>query len=115
MVIPSTYSLKSDLDSINKSAEEHLGFLYEPTELLVYTVNLFSNLVDSSEIALKTPEVQFKEVTLIPAINFSFTDFMNQAPKFKEIHDIYLMTVDFIIYGLLITKAIQVSKEVFRK
>jgi hypothetical protein len=26
-----------------------------------------------------------------------------------------LMTVDFIIYGLLITKAIQVSKEVFRK
>jgi hypothetical protein len=115
MVIPSTYSLKSDLETLDSSAKEHLGFIYEPTELLIYTINCFANLTDSSEIAIDIPEITFKDVALVPSMKFSFTDFMDQAPKFGEIHKIYLMVVDFVIYGLLINYAIKVSKEVFRK
>ena len=106
---------QTELEKLDNSAKEHLGIIYEPFDLLIYTVTLFTNLNDSTEIVLSAPAVSWKEHEIIPVTNFSFNQFFDQAPKFKEIHDIYLMSVDFIVIGLLLYLAYKKFKEVFNK
>lgn len=115
LFVPTSLGVQTELEKLDNSAKEHLGIIYEPFDLLIYTVTLFTNLNDSTEIVLSAPAVSWKEHEIIPVTNFSFNQFFNQAPKFKEIHDIYLMSVDFIVIGLLLYLAYKKFKEVFNK
>lgn len=115
LFVPTSLGVQTELEKLDNSAKEHLGIIYEPFDLLIYTVTLFTNLNDSTEIVLSAPAVSWKEHEIIPVTNFSFNQFFDQAPKFKEIHDIYLMSVDFIVIGLLLYLAYKKFKEVFNK
>ena len=115
LFVPTSLGVQTELEKLDNSAKEHLGIIYEPFDLLIYTVTLFTNLNDSTEIVLSAPAVSWKEHEIIPVTNFSFNKFFDQAPKFKEIHDIYLMSVDFIVIGLLLYLAYKKFKEVFNK
>lgn len=115
LFVPTSLGVQTELEKLDNSAKEHLGIIYEPFDLLIYTVTLFTNLNDSTEIVLSAPAVSWKEHEIIPVTNFSFNQFFYQAPKFKEIHDIYLMSVDFIVIGLLLYLAYKKFKEVFNK
>lgn len=115
LFVPTSLGVQTELEKLDNSAKEHLGIVYEPFDLLIYTVTLFTNLNDSTEIVLSAPAVSWKDHEIIPVTNFSFNQFFDQAPKFKEIHDIYLMAVDFIVIGLLLYLAYKKFKEVFNK
>lgn len=115
LFVPTSLGVQTDLEKLDNSAKEHLGIIYEPFDLLIYTVTLFTNIDNSTEIVLSAPAVSWKDHEIIPVTNFSFNQFFDQAPKFKEIHDIYLMSVDFIVIGLLLYLAYKKFKEVFNK
>lgn len=115
LFVPSNVAIKGDLEKVDTSAKEHLGIVYEPFDMLIYTITLFTNLDNSSEIVLSAPAVVWKEHEIIPATHFSFNEFFELAPEFKKIHDIYLMSVDFTVVGLLLYFAYKKFKEVFNK
>ena len=115
LFVPSNIAIKGDLEKVDTSAKEHLGIIYEPFDMLIYTITLFTNLDNSSEIVLSAPAVVWKEHEIIPATHFSFNEFFELAPEFKNIHDIYLMSVDFTVVGLLLYFAYKKFKEVFNK
>ena len=115
LFVPTSLGVQTELEKLDNSAKEHLGIIYEPFDLLIYTVTLFTNIDNSTEIVLSAPAVSWKDHEIIPVTNFSFNQFFDQAPKFKEIHDIYLMSVDFIVIGLLLYLAYKKFKEVFNK
>ncbi len=115
LLVPTSLGVQTELEKLDNSAKEHLGIIYEPFDLLIYTVTLFTNIDNSTEIVLSAPAVSWKDHEIIPVTNFSFNQFFDQAPKFKEIHDIYLMSVDFIVIGLLLYLAYKKFKEVFNK
>lgn len=113
--IPSKNYLINNFKEYNTQMKNHLGIIYQPVEFLIYTLGLFSEMDNTTEILLDIPEISFKEHTLIPSTKFSFTNYFNELPILNQIHEIYLTAVDFVILGLLIKYATKVYKEVFKK
>lgn len=115
LFVPNTFNIRDNLNQLQDSAAAHLGLIYQPFSFLIYTVTLFANLDNTTEIVFDIPEINYQNTVLIQARRFSFTEFFEDSPTIANMHHIYLTAVDFVMLGLLIKYAIKMFKEVFGK
>ena len=102
LFIPSDEFFGNYFSDLNDWFSDRLGFLYYPIELLIDILNRYLNL-SSSNLSFTIPDIvePFNNEVLIHSTTFDFNDVLENS-VYKQVHDYYLIFVDFIIaFGLI--------------
>lgn len=102
LFIPSDDFFSNYFSELNDWFSDRLGFLYYPIELLIDILNRYLSL-SSSNLSFTIPDIvePFNNEILIHSTTFDFNDILENS-TYKQVHDYYLIFVDFIIaFGLI--------------
>lgn len=112
LIIPSDGFFEEYFSSLNDWFSDRLGFLYYPIELLIDILGRYSSL-SSSNLSFTIPDIPepFNDEVLIESTTFNFNSILSNS-TYKQVHDYYLLFVDFIIAFGLIKLAIKKWEEV---
>ena len=112
LIIPSDGFFEEYFNSLNNWFSDRFGFLYYPIELLIDILGRYSSL-SSSNLSFTIPDIPepFNDEVLIESTTFNFNSILSNS-TYKQVHDYYLLFVDFIIAFGLIKLAIKKWEEV---
>lgn len=104
------------LDDLNEYFGETFGILYYPFQVLIDFLNRVSGLSSSGTAIIHIPEFSFTlfgyQANIIQAYDFDFNSILLND-TYKNIHNIYLMVVDVIMWLGLIYLVKKLSHSIF--
>lgn len=104
LFVPSSDFFNNWVNDMNEYFGNRFGLLYYPVELVVEFLTRLYNLSTSldSSFVLSFPDLKLMDTVLISGFSFDFNTFL-QDETFKNIYNIYLISVDVVlILGLVI-------------
>ena len=115
LFIPEDNFFSNYFNELNDWFSERLGFLYYPLDLIFDLLDRFLN-INFTEPILNIPDIEepFTGVTLIHAQNFNFNSLLENE-TLKNVHDIYFIILDAIIYIGLVVLLYNKYEEVMTK
>lgn len=112
LFVPSNDFFENWINSMNDWLSDRLGALYYPVDLVVDFLNRISEISDNGSAVISWNEFNFMGATLIQSGSYDLNSLLsNQA--IKNIHDIYLVVVDVILYIFLIVLAKNTFVDIF--
>lgn len=101
LFIPSDDFFTNWLDDLNSYFGDTFGILYYPFEILIDFLNRISQISDSETAIIHVPAFVLdffgNKVTVLPAIDYDFNSLLTND-TFKNIHNVYLIFVDIILW-----------------
>ena len=115
LFIPSDDFFTNWLDDLNTYFGDTFGILYYPFEILIDFLNRVSQISDSGTAIIHVPEFVLdffgNRVVIFNAIDYDFNSLLTNE-TFKNIHNVYLIFVDIILWLGLVYLASKLMKTV---
>ena len=112
LFLPSDDFLTNWVTDMNSWLSDRLGFLYYPIDLVTQFFNKISELSDSGSAVISGDGFDFMGAKLIPAFSFDFNSLLDNS-TIKQVHDVYLVIVDVILYIMLLVLAKNTFIDIF--
>lgn len=102
LFIPSENFFSDWCSDLNDWLSDRLGILYYPIDLVVKFLEKVGQISDSNTAVISWSEFSFMGAALIPAGFYDLNNLVNSNETFKNVHSIYLVFTDVILWiGLL--------------
>lgn len=101
--VPNELALQEFVADAKATIEKQTGILTYPVVLVIRFCDFLLN-IDKKDCIITIPEISFMDHKLLNKYEFNFTKFVNDTGV-KEIYDIYLIVVDFIMVMWLVNLA----------
>lgn len=112
LFIPSDDFLTSWIDNMNTWLSDRLGALYYPVDIVVDFLNRVAALEDSGTAIISGDGFEFMGAKVIPAFSYDLNSLLENE-TINNIHNIYLVVVDVILYLCLIVMAKNTFVDIF--
>lgn len=113
LFIPSEDFFNNFATDMNEWLSERLGILYYPIDLVVSFLEKISELGDSKTAVIRWPNFEFMGADLLKAGSYDLYSLINENETFKNIHSIYLVFTDVILWLGLVFLAKNTFVDVF--
>lgn len=112
LFLPSEEFIHDWITSMNDWLSDRLGAIYYPIDLVVDFLNRIGSLSEDSSAVINFSGYDLMGATLIPAFSYDMNSILENE-TFRNIHNIYLVFVDVILYLGLVFMAQNVFVDIF--
>lgn len=114
LFVPDFLELKEDLEEVNETAEEHLGFVYQP---FIFISFLFESIQDLNDdyIVFHSPPIELFGYEIFPEVYFDFNEqLFNINEHFIALRSIQLLLCNATMIFMFINFMIRTYEGVFK-
>lgn len=113
LFIPRDGFFNDFIADVNDWLSDRLGILYYPIDIVIDFLTRIGNIKETGTAVISWNSFEFMGATLIPSGSYDMFSLINENSTFKNVHSIYLVFVDVIMYLALVVFAYNTFADIF--